>query len=93
MTEHNTDADDGRWIARRTSFLTRRYALSESQAEALALSELGYSSSGISEMMDTTRSTAKKYLREIEAEVGEDALALSPPAPEPEADLPGGRSA
>lgn len=81
--------DRARHIDRRTSFLARQYNLSESQSEALAWNELGYSASGISEMMDTTSSTAKKYLRQIETEVGTAALAASPPIPEPEDDLPG----
>jgi len=55
----------------RIDFLTRNYDLSEKNAKALILTELGYSHSGIASKLGVTSGTAKKYLRQLESEIGE----------------------
>lgn len=52
-----------RWVERRAEYLSSTdVALRETVAEAVAWSELGYSSTGIAKKMDVGDSTAKKYL-------------------------------
>jgi DNA-binding CsgD family transcriptional regulator len=65
--------DQTRWVSKRTSYLTRTTKLTDSEAEALAWSECGYSSSGIAGQMDTSQSTVKSYLKSIEALYGLEA--------------------
>ena len=55
----------------RIDFLTTNYDLSEKNAQALILTELGYSHSGIASKLGVTASTAKKYLTQLEDEIGE----------------------
>lgn len=55
----------------RIDFLTEKYSLSEKNAQALILAELGFSHSGIASKLDVTDSTARKYLRTLESEIGE----------------------
>lgn len=55
----------------RIDFLTTNYDLSENNAKALILTELGYSHSGIASKLGVTSGTAKKYLRQLEDEIGE----------------------
>lgn len=55
----------------RVDFLTTNYDLSENNAKALILTELGYSHSGIASKLGVTSGTAKKYLRTLEDEIGE----------------------
>jgi len=55
----------------RIDFLTTNYDLSENNAKALILTELGFSHSGIASKLDVTSGTAKKYLRKLESEIGE----------------------
>lgn len=55
----------------RIDFLTANYDLSERNAKALILTELGFSHSGIASKLDVTDSTARKYLRQLEDEIGE----------------------
>ena len=59
----------------RVEWLTDNYNLSERNAKALLLAELGYSHSGIANALDVTESTAKKYLRKLEKEIGEGVTA------------------
>lgn len=55
----------------RVKFLTSNYDLSENNAKALILSELGYSHSGIASRLGVTDSTARKYLDTLEDEIGD----------------------
>jgi len=55
----------------RIDFLTENYDLSERNAKALILAELGFSHSGIASKLGVTKSTARKYLRQLEDEIGE----------------------
>lgn len=55
----------------RIDFLTENYDLSERNAKALILTELGFSHSGIASKLGVTDSTAKKYLNELENQIGE----------------------
>jgi hypothetical protein len=55
----------------RVDFLTENYDLSERNAKALFLAELGFSHSGIASKLGVTDSTARKYLRNLESEIGE----------------------
>jgi predicted transcriptional regulator len=55
----------------RIDFLTANYDLSENNAKALILTELGFSHSGIASKLGVTDSTARKYLRQLEDEIGE----------------------
>jgi predicted transcriptional regulator len=55
----------------RVEFLTENYDLSKRNAEALILTELGFSHSGIASKLGVTDSTARKYLRQLESEIGE----------------------
>ena len=55
----------------RIDFLTENYDLSKRNAEALILTELGFSHSGIASKLGVTDSTAKKYLNQLESEIGE----------------------
>ena len=55
----------------RVEWLTDNYDLSERNAWALLLAELGYSSSGIAKALNVTEGTAKKYLRKLENQIGE----------------------
>lgn len=55
----------------RIDFLTANYDLSENNAKALILTELGFSHSGIASKLGVTDSTAKKYLNQLESEIGE----------------------
>jgi len=55
----------------RIDFLTEKYDLSKRNAEALILTELGFSHSGIASKLGVTNSTAKKYLNQLESEIGE----------------------
>lgn len=55
----------------RIDFLTANYDLSENNAKALILAELGFSHSGIASKLGVTDSTARKYLRQLESEIGE----------------------
>jgi len=55
----------------RIDFLTANYDLNERNAKALILTELGFSHSGIASKLDVTDSTARKYLRQLEDEIGE----------------------
>lgn len=55
----------------RIDFLTANYDLTQKNALALILTELGFSHSGIASKLDVTESTARKYLRQLEDEIGE----------------------
>jgi predicted transcriptional regulator len=55
----------------RIAWLTENYDLSKKNAEALILAELGFSHSGIASKLGVTDSTARKYLRKLESEIGE----------------------
>jgi len=55
----------------RVEWLTENYDLSQRNAEALILTELGFSASGIASKLGVTESTARKYLRTLESEIGE----------------------
>lgn len=55
----------------RVRWLTQQYDLSTKNAKALILTELGFSSSGIASRLDVTESTARKYLANLEDEIGE----------------------
>lgn len=87
-TYHGESVD--RYVKRRAAFLARKYSMSDGEAEALAWNHLGYSASGIADMMGTTESTAKSHLRSIEDRYGLAPLEYAPPIPEPEAEMPTG---
>lgn len=55
----------------RIDWLTDNYDLSRRNALALILSEMGYSHSGIASKLDVTTSTARKYLSNLEEQIGE----------------------
>jgi DNA-directed RNA polymerase specialized sigma24 family protein len=60
------------YVEKRASFLRREYDLDDKLARALGWRELGFSSSGIGDMMDITEGTAEKYLDSLRREVGDD---------------------
>ena len=64
MTEITTTEERVEWLA-------KTYDLSENNAKALILAELGYSHSGIASTLGVTSGTAKKYLRRLESRIGE----------------------
>jgi hypothetical protein len=55
----------------RVEWLTEQYDLSRKNAQALILAELGFSHSGIASSLDVANSTARKYLKNLEDEIGE----------------------
>lgn len=55
----------------RIEWLTENYDLTERNAEALILAELGFSHSGIASKLGVTQGTARKYLKNLENEIGE----------------------
>jgi hypothetical protein len=55
----------------RIDFLTENYNLNENNAKALILTELGFSHSGIASKLGVTDGTARKYLCQLEDEIGE----------------------
>lgn len=55
----------------RVQWLTEQYDLSTKNAQALILSELGYSHSGIASALDVSKGTARKYLKNLERQIGE----------------------
>ena len=57
-------------VQERVEWLTTTYDLSENNAKALLLAEIGYSHSGIAKRLDVTESTAKKYLDTLEEKIG-----------------------
>ena len=57
-------------VQERVEWLTITYNLSENNAKALILAELGYSHSGIAKCLNVTENTAKKYLATLEKEIG-----------------------
>lgn len=62
--------DDDRYATQRATSLARITDLRRTEAEAIAYSERGYSSSGIAKRMDTTESTVKSYLERAMALYG-----------------------
>ena len=68
---HNIDMEEVSTCRERIDFLTENYDLSKRNAEALILTELGFSHSGIASKLGVTDSTAKKYLNQLESEIGE----------------------
>jgi predicted transcriptional regulator len=54
----------------RVTFLQDEYDLSERNAQALILAELGYSASGISSELGVTEGTASKYISRLEERIG-----------------------
>lgn len=76
---------DKRYVRKRGEYLKRVSSLRENICEALAWREIGYSKSGIAKKMDTTESTVKSWMEEVEEEYGKDALETRPqsnPVPE-----------
>jgi hypothetical protein len=61
-----------KYVERRASFLRREYGLDDNLARALGWRELGFSTSGVADMMDISEGTARKYLDEVREEVGEE---------------------
>lgn len=55
----------------RVQWLTEQYDLSTKNAQALILSELGYSHSGIAFALDVSKGTARKYVSNLEEQIGE----------------------
>jgi DNA-binding CsgD family transcriptional regulator len=55
-------ADTDRQATRRAAFLEQTTQLAEREAQALAYSELGFSSAGIAKEIDASQSTVKTYL-------------------------------
>jgi hypothetical protein len=77
------------YVERRASFLRREYDLDDTVARALGWRELGFSSSGVADMMEVTEGTAEKYLDALRREVGDDYVdAPTPPVGEREIERP-----
>lgn len=70
--EKNEELNLVEYVEKRASFLGREYGLDDKLARALGWRELGFSSSGIGDMMDITEGTAEKYLDSLRREVGDD---------------------
>jgi hypothetical protein len=62
-----------RQVSRRAAYIETTTELSATEAEALACSELGFSSSGIAKWIDSTQGTAKTYLGRVIARFGPEA--------------------
>jgi DNA-directed RNA polymerase specialized sigma24 family protein len=60
------------YVERRASFLRREYGLEDNLARALGWRELGFSTSGVADMMDISEGTARKYLDELREKIGEE---------------------
>jgi len=65
--------DVERKVSLRAAYIETTTELAATEAEALACSELGLSSSGIAKWMDTTQGTAKAYLGRAIARFGPEA--------------------
>lgn len=80
-----TDGDDDleRWVTQRAAFLTRATVLSQSEAEAVAYSERGFSDSGIAHRVDATAGTVTNYLDRAVARFGPE---VRHSRPDPDAD-------
>jgi hypothetical protein len=62
----------------RVAFLTENYDINENCAKALILSEMGFSSNGIAKVLQVTTSTSRKYLKQLENEIGENVTEALP---------------
>jgi hypothetical protein len=60
------------YVEKRASFLRREYDLDDKLARTLGWRELGFSSSGVGDMMNVTEGTAEKYLENLRREVGDE---------------------
>jgi hypothetical protein len=60
------------YVNRRAEFLRRAYGLDEKLARALGWRELGFSTSGVADMMSVAEGTASAYLEELRETVGEE---------------------
>lgn len=58
-------------VAERVAWLRETYDLSEKNAKALILAELGYSHSGIASKLGVTEGTAQTYLNRLETRIGQ----------------------
>jgi len=65
-----SEKDVERKVSRRAAYIKASTELSATEAEALAYSELGFSTSGIAKRMDSTQGTAKTYLGRVIARFG-----------------------
>jgi len=65
--------DEERWIDRRSQYLKRAAPLNDTQAEIIAWSELGYSSSGIAKKAELGETTVRSHLDEIAERFGASA--------------------
>jgi len=54
----------------RIMFLTENYDLTKNAAKALILTEMGITHSGIASLLSVNKSTAKRYLNDLESEIG-----------------------
>jgi DNA-directed RNA polymerase specialized sigma24 family protein len=81
-----------RQVDERAVFIRQEYGAGETAAEVLAWRELGFSSSGIADMMDTTEGTVSSYLEDLREAVGGyvDKPCLPPEERDPERPIPGG---
>jgi len=62
--------DEPRFVEQRAAYLERSANLPKKQGRVLALSELGYSTSGIAKHVAHTPSTVDNYLEAIEVQFG-----------------------
>ncbi len=76
MVDWRDDAE--RWVDRRMQYLERATKLDDTDAEIIAWSELGYSSSGIAKKVDLGESTVKTHLEEIAEQFGVEATYARP---------------
>lgn len=70
--------DRQRAVSKRSSYLERVHDLRETQAEAVAWKEHGFTDSSIARKMDSTKSTVKGWIDDVEDEFGIEAVVPKP---------------
>lgn len=60
----------GRWVSLRSDYLRGNYDIDSTDAEILAYSERGFSSSGIAKRADLVEETVRRHLDRLEDEHG-----------------------
>lgn len=70
--------DEQLYVKHRSAYIGATYGIRDAIAEAIALRELGYSHSGISNIVDVNESTVSAWMDDVEERFGKRALETRP---------------
>jgi len=63
----------------RTGYVSTLYGVSDNCARALQLFEIGYSHSGVAQVLGLNRSTVKRYVHDLQDKIGDEVVATLTP--------------